>query len=229
MTLALNLLLSFWWRTIRNALTDSTTQATNADISPDWCKEMNLTRLRIFLKLLFLYDTISQKMIKKSLFTIMLTGSKSLFKTLVISSSTAGRRLAIYNRSAREASEWKELLRVGRIRRKQNIADRLTKLSKCEAQGKLIKNGKLENLPFERWIERVNTIKHDGGPCSCDTASQKENNSSVHDNKGIMMNKTINRTTTQHWRIQTNTDLNVLLKGQWIRPIATDFLTWISA
>lgn len=74
------------------------------------------------------------------------------------------------------------------------MADEPTRLSGCEALYEIFKNEKLYNLSIEQLIERPHTMKCDGKRSFCMTASQKENNPSVDDSYGSMINDTLNIT-----------------------------------
>ena len=85
----------------------------------------------------------------------MFTDSESLFKVIVKSTTTTGKRLMIDIQAAREAYDQSEISDVGWIVSEDNPADGLSKPKRCELLESILDSGRNE-LKAEKWIIRNN-------------------------------------------------------------------------
>ena len=81
----------------------------------------------------------------------LMTDSKSIFDTITKLSGVSEKRLMIDISALRQAYSTGEISNIGHVLTKYNIADSLTKRSKCALLDELLRTGKLSH-PVNLWI-----------------------------------------------------------------------------
>lgn len=89
---------------------------------------------------------------------MMFTDSKSLFDVFTKCSQTKERRLMIDLQAVRDAYSRHQITNIGHVCGRNNPADEMTKIERCEALNHLLRTGKC-NFKIDQWVLRASALR----------------------------------------------------------------------